>query len=347
MKKLYDQSSWVDLSLGTPHVFKEYLQNYMQDATPSRQVKLHELMPYNKTGLLPELETQIKKLHQKYHPNLFDSQSQIIVTNGATHALMALFHLASKQSDTVYIPAPFWFRLNSMAEMQGARLNHVNQGECAIITVPNNPDGALCPDKLHSFSHLWYDCVYNWPWYFKNSQNFPPTIWSNGFKPQAAVFSLSKFSGHCGSRIGWVVVNDQNLASFLGHYVEYDTSGVSVEAQIRAASVIDNFISNNLETKYHEILNQRKNELEIIIKKIYELTPNPLQSDELFIENGMFAWIKDRENVFGRVNVQGMDAHLCGGQKDFIRINLCASSEDWNEAIFRLNMFMLSVCDNI
>lgn len=351
MKNLYNmlfhEMKWnIDLSLGSPYVFKEYLQNYMQDAPVSRQLKIHELMPYNKSGLLPELEGQIRKLHKKYHPNMIDDNSQIIVTNGATHAIMAFFHLVSLDKiNNIFIPKPYWFRLPEMAKMQNSMTEHEKSSETALITIPNNPDGSIYCEDLSNFSNVWYDCVYNWPWYFKEGKNWPVTTLNNGQKPQAAIFSLSKFSGHCGTRIGWVIVNDNNLGKFLEHYVEYDTSGVSVEAQLRAASVMETFMSNNLDKKYQEILDERKKEFETVFKKIYEVTSKPLDSSDLSIDNGMFAWIKDKDEVLNKVGIIGMPGKKCGGEEGYLRINLCCSSESWNEAIFRLNNYIINICD--
>lgn len=354
MKSRYDsERGWdwtVDLSLGSPHVFKDYLQNYLKDAPASRPIKLHELMPYNKLGVLPELEEQIKKLHNKYHPEFINHNTKIIVSNGATHAIMALFHFASKQYLPLHIPAPFWFRLPDMATIQDLiltkEINDDVNSALAFLTVPNNPDGKLQKlDDVSKYKSVWYDCVYNWPWYFKNENAWPheaiPKL------PEVAIFSLSKFSGHCGTRIGWMLVNNPNLANFLENYIEYDTSGVSVEAQVRAAAVIKVFEENDLGPTYKSIVDTRKEELQTVLQKIQEMHGEHFNLKDISIENGMFAWVKDELNCFVSNDIAVMPGWKCGTDNKYVRINLCAEPCDWNEMIYRLNNYIVRKCDDL
>jgi len=354
MKNKYSaQMDWdwtIDLSLGSPYVFKDYLQNYLNDATPSRAIKLHELMPYNKLGVFPELEEQILRLHRKYHPNFINKNTKIVVSNGATHAIMALFHFASKQYLPMHVPAPFWFRLPDMATMQDLILTKEIHEEItsatALLTVPNNPDGKLqeLTDKS-KYKSVWYDCVYNWPWYFKNKNDWPHQAIPD--LPEVAIFSLSKFSGHCGTRIGWMVVNDPQLANFLENYIEYDTSGVSVEAQLRAASVIKTFEDNNLGDVYKHIVDKRKTELSTVLKKIQEVHGQEFNIKNFSIENGMFAWIKDELNCFVLNDIAVMPGWKCGADNKYVRVNLCAEPCDWDEMVYRLNNYIVRQCDNL
>lgn len=355
MKKTFDYNCAVmpiiDLSLGSPYIFKEYLENNTQSISPSKPIEFHDLMPYNKTGVLPVFEQQVISLHKKYHPNIINKDTQIVVTNGATHALMALFHLVAKgfKNNEIYIPSPFWFRLPAMAEMQNSKVVEHESATAALFTIPNNPDGIISYNNIKNYENVWFDCVYNWPWYFKDEKswkNVPFNQESNSL-PDAVIFSMSKFSGHCGSRVGWVVVNNSNIAAFLSNYVEYDTSGVSAEAQTRCAAIIETFLSSDISNSYQKILNERKQQFETVYKKIYELTDKPLTDKDVSIDAGMFAWVKDQYKVLQKNNILGMSGSQCGGPEDFVRINLCCSDDNWSKTMNRLNNFIIKACDFI
>lgn len=339
-----------DLLIGAPDLFKEYLQSSpgLFESGASKSIKMHELMPYNKTGILPELELQIRRLHEKYHPNIIMPGSKIVVSNGATHMLMALLALAADTYSSVYVPKPYWFRIPDMAKMQHANITDQIQTESQVqlITYPNNPDGKIL-GNFGSWPNVWYDAVYHWPWYFKNQSDWeknplPPI-------PEIAIFSLSKCTGHCGSRIGWAVINsDHHLANYLNSYVEYDTSGVSVEAQARAATVLEVFMEKDIGSEYKKLLDARKDELSGVLKKFADISGIEFNKENFSIDNGMFGWINDKHNSFLHSEINFMDGRKCGaGEKGFLRINLCASSENWNEAMFRLNMYLFNLCETI
>lgn len=339
-----------DLLIGAPDLFQEYLQanHDLFQTGASKSIKMHELMPYNKSGILPDLERQIIQLHKKYHPNLIRPETKIVVSNGATHMLMALLDFAASSYSSLYIPKPYWFRIPDMAKMQ-----HVNitdqfdlENQVKLITFPNNPDGRLINDyKNHP--HTWYDAVYHWPWYFHNESD-----WINNPLPsfsEVTLFSLSKCTGHCGSRIGWALVNsDHHMANYLNSYIEYDTSGVSVEAQARAATILETFIEKDIGAEYKKLLDARKDELRGVLKKFADIHGMQFNNENFMIDNGMFGWINDEYNTFLYSEINFMDGRKCGAdKKGFLRINLCASSQNWNEAMFRLNGYLFNLCETI
>ncbi|NBP16307.1 hypothetical protein EBU95_18300, partial [bacterium] len=160
---------------------------------------------------------------------------------------------------------------------------------------------------------------------------------------------LSKCTGHCGSRIGWALINsDHHLANYLNSYVEYDTSGVSVEAQARAATVLEVFMEKDIGREYKKLLDARKDELRGVLKKFADISGIEFNKENFSIDNGMFGWINDKHNAFLHSEINFMDGRKCGAdKKGFLRINLCASSEHWNEAMFRLNMYLFNLCETI
>ncbi|KAI4382465.1 hypothetical protein MLD38_008427 [Melastoma candidum] len=48
------------------------------------------------------------------------------------------------------------------------------------------------------------------------------------------LFTLSKCTGHAGTRIGWTIVKDKQVARRMVKYLELSSIGVSKESQLRA-----------------------------------------------------------------------------------------------------------------
>ncbi|KAI4382464.1 hypothetical protein MLD38_008427 [Melastoma candidum] len=52
------------------------------------------------------------------------------------------------------------------------------------------------------------------------------------------LFTLSKCTGHAGTRIGWTIVKDKQVARRMVKYLELSSIGVSKESQLRAVRIL-------------------------------------------------------------------------------------------------------------
>merc|ERR1712070_930605 len=109
-----------------------------------------------------------------------------------------------------------------------------------FVTSPNNPDGTMrtpycCTNSgsttigNSSFCQTVYDMAYLWP-------HFTPI--STPVAHDIMLFTLSKLTGHGGSRIGWAFVRNKVIARHMEEFITTMTLGVSHEAQLRAARLL-------------------------------------------------------------------------------------------------------------
>lgn len=105
-------------------------------------------------------------------------------------------------------------------------------GHIELVVSPNNPDGAIREAVLSSESgkgKAIHDLVYYWPQY---------TPITSPAAHDIMLFTMSKVSGHAGSRLGWALVKDGDVAKKMVYFVDRSTIGVSKDSQLRAAKIL-------------------------------------------------------------------------------------------------------------
>ena len=322
-----EENSFVDLRIGNTDLLKEML-GYSMAQLDFFQNEMLSGMDYNKEGPLESVKNVIKDLHDKYHPGLMTDKSKVVIGSGASQLISCFFHLNQKS----HIQSPFWLRTPILAKLHSSEvecredLKHIES--IKLITYPNNPDGSLFVGKN---KNDWYDCVYLWPWYFDNRNLYDNAVSNLTTAPRKAiVFSLSKMTGHCGTRFGWAIVEDEDTYKEICNYMEYESGGLGFDTQMKASQVIyhviyDNSWSSPLE-EVGRILIDRKKQLQIICqRKNWKYDQGP----------GMFGWItSNSENVFYDLQSMGILATTgskCGGSSSQIRLNLAVDSKTWNK----------------
>ncbi|KAI5312544.1 hypothetical protein L3X38_041717 [Prunus dulcis] len=100
-----------------------------------------------------------------------------------------------------------------------------------FVTSPNNPDGQLNKAIFQGpNAKAIYDRVYYWPHF---------TAIPAPADDELMIFSISKFTGHAGSRFGWAVVKDESVYKRMSEYIELSSLGVSRDAQLRASKLLN------------------------------------------------------------------------------------------------------------
>ncbi|KAJ6431122.1 hypothetical protein OIU84_018588 [Salix udensis] len=137
-----------------------------------------------------------------------------------------------------------------------------------VVTSPNNPDGAIREAVVsRGEGKLVYDLAYYWPQYTPITQPLDRDI---------MLFTFSKCTGHAGSRIGWALVKDKEVARKMTEYMQISSIGVSKESQIRAAKILGvlsegcqhfrTVDSENFFEYSHSILKERWERLRKVVK---------------------------------------------------------------------------------
>ncbi|KAI0522402.1 hypothetical protein KFK09_004781 [Dendrobium nobile] len=106
---------------------------------------------------------------------------------------------------------------------------HTTDPFIEVICSPNNPDGRLNTSVFKQITNNIHDLAYYWPQY---------TPITNAADYNIMLFSVSKSTGHAGSRLGWALVKDKEVARRMVQFVELGTIGVSKDSQLRAATVL-------------------------------------------------------------------------------------------------------------
>jgi hypothetical protein len=99
-----------------------------------------------------------------------------------------------------------------------------------LLNTPANPDGAHRTPAVTNTSKLIVDAVFNWPY-----QNRVPVV-ELDFPIQ--LYSMSKNTGHAGTRFGWALIQDDDVYQEALNHVGVTTLGISIDGQARAATIL-------------------------------------------------------------------------------------------------------------
>jgi L-tryptophan--pyruvate aminotransferase len=183
-----------------------------------------------------------------------------------------------------------------------------------------------------------FDVCYNWPQYLidRDGRSHSFTI-----KQDIMIFSLAKATGHAGTRIGWALVRDTQIARYMEDYIEYTTGGVSVEAQHKCLSLLNH--QNNLfrlGANHYTCFGVGKSILQSRWNDLY----NAWKTNKYTILNkyGMFVWCRGANNcnaaTFERATQTSViSGKICGSDNRYFRINIGCSEKNFEEFINRVN----------
>ncbi|KAK9087011.1 hypothetical protein Syun_029405 [Stephania yunnanensis] len=105
-----------------------------------------------------------------------------------------------------------------------------------FVTSPNNPDGRIMEPVLKGSSvKTIYDYAYYWPHY---------TGISTPVDTELMIFTISKLTGHAGSRFGWAFVKDRALYERMENYLDVNSIGSSHDTQLRALVLLKSVLKD-------------------------------------------------------------------------------------------------------
>ncbi|GJQ99122.1 L-tryptophan--pyruvate aminotransferase 1-like protein [Tanacetum coccineum] len=314
--------------------------------------------------LEPKLEESIKSLHGAVGNAVTDGYS-IVVGTGSSQLLQAVLYAVTSHDQAnpinVVSAAPYYSSYPEIMDLVksglykwGGDAHGFDKDEpyVELVTSPNNPNGVIRGAVVNREGGiLVHDLAYYWPQY---------TPITSSLESDIMLFTASKCTGHAGSRIGWALVKDKEVAKKMTKYMEVTTIGVSKESQLRVAKILqvvadgckrfgspdgDNFFEfgQKMMAKRWEILRQS-------VKKtqMFTLPKFPLQQCNYFGHVTQaypaFAWIKckegteDCEKLFRGHKILTRGGSRFGSDPAFVRVSMMSKDEEFNLFIDRLSM---------
>ncbi|KAK3028199.1 hypothetical protein RJ639_039482 [Escallonia herrerae] len=289
---------FINLDHGDPTMFESYWRK-MGDKCTVVIAGSDSLSYFAETKNLcwflePKLEEAIKGLHRAVG-NAAADDHHVVVGTGSSQLILAALYALCPQDElkpvSVVSAVPYYSSYPEMTDFLrsglykwagDAQTLDTDGPYIELVTSPNNPDGVTREAIVvnRGRGKLVHDLAYYWPQY---------TPISHPADYDVMLFTASKCTGHAGSRIGWALVRDKDVARKITKFIELSTIGVSKESQLRAAKVLgaisdscqrsgplefDNFFecSKNL-------LAERWDKLRDVVKRsdIFSLPEYPLQ----------------------------------------------------------------------
>jgi len=190
--------------------------------------------------LEPGLDHEVRRLHRLVGNAAVDGY-HVLVGTGSTQLFMAALYALSPPAAapmSVVSTAPYYssypavtdFLQSGLFRWAGDAGSFTGDTYIELVCSPNNPDGAIREAVLSSESGVAvHDLAYYWPQYTAITRRADHDI---------MLFTVSKSTGHAGTRIGWALVKDRDVAKKMTKFIELNTIGVSKDSQLRAATVL-------------------------------------------------------------------------------------------------------------
>ncbi|KAB2621032.1 tryptophan aminotransferase-related protein 4-like [Pyrus ussuriensis x Pyrus communis] len=322
----------------------------------------------DKSSMSAELENHIRRVHAIVG-NAVTEGRYIVFGAGSTHLLnAALYALSSDNFNSspasVLVSVPYYKLYQTQAEFFRS-LDFKFEGDAALfqnisddtanvieyVTSPNNPDGQLKKAMFQGpNAKAIYDRVYYWPHF---------TAIPAPADDDLMIFSISKFTGHAGTRFGWAVVKDESVYQRMETYIQLSSFGVSRDTQLRAlklmnvvletrAKEIFEFGFDNLKKRWEKLSSTLRLSNRFSLQKIAPQYCTYFQ--KIRVPSPAYAWVKcEREedkDCYGvlqqEANVYGRRGSLFGAEDRYVRLALIRSEDDFDILLQRLNHLVLA-----
>ncbi|RDX93244.1 Tryptophan aminotransferase-related protein 4, partial [Mucuna pruriens] len=225
-----------------------------------------------------------------------------------------------------------------------------------FVASPTNPDGKLTKGVLEGPNiRTIYDLAYYWP-------HFTPI--PSPANEDVMLFTISKLTGHAGSRFGWAIIKDEAIYQKMLTYLELNTVGVSRDTQLRALKLLDVVLEevDGRETIFqfaYTIMKDRWARLKQIISKSKHFSlqkhsshyctffkrvrdPSPVKYFGFDFLTA-HAWLKcEREQdmncneILDAAGINGYQGSVFGADNRYVRLSITGSQDDFEILINKL-----------
>ncbi|KAL0361822.1 UNVERIFIED_CONTAM: Tryptophan aminotransferase-related protein 4 [Sesamum radiatum] len=308
-----------------------------------------------------ELEDHIRRVHAVAR-NAVTKGKHIIFGGGSTQLLAAAVYalsinlsmpaevVAASPAYPVYKTQTDFFQ-NTHFEYDGDALLLKNSSDTTanvieFVTSPNNPDGNLREAVVSQGASVKaiYDHAYYWPHF---------TAIPAPTNQDVMIFTISKLTGHAGSRLGWAFVKDEDVYQKMQSYIEQAELGIAREAQLRALKLMKAILHADgreiFEYAYKKMSDRWRKLSDIVsLSKRFSIQEIPPLFCNFFEKvrgpSPAYAWLKcERKEdtnctaVLRAANIIGRAGSLFNVEERYVRLSLLKSDDHFNLLLLRLD----------
>lgn len=284
--------------------------------------------------------------------------------NAAVHALSCSTANSSSSTPAFVVASlPFYsayqaqtkFFESAKFEFKGDASKWINNSDGSkntlieFVTSPNNPDSQLKKAVLKEGPSVKtiHDHAYYWP-------HFTPI--PSPANEDLMLFTISKLTGHAGSRFGWALVKDKEVHQKMVDYVKISTIGVSHDTQLRVLKLLKAIVDDGGREIFefgHTTMRERWLRLNATISassrfSLQDITPQFCTFyQRVTAPSPAYAWLKcEREEdqdcyqVLKEGGVLGRKGPSFGVQDRYVRLSLLKSNDDFDLLLHNLQIFI-------
>ncbi|CAM6113929.1 unnamed protein product [Calypogeia fissa] len=256
-----DNGCTVDAYQGDPTMFEDYWLHNGDESSTTEIFGWQQLSYYANSKQFFFVQTQLDQVIRRLHDvvgNAVTDGRHIVIGVGSTQLLQAaLYALSSPPSlgsstttpmsvvseapyysaypmQTDYLKSGLYRWAGDAAKFKQSTSEVDEAAYIELITSPSNPTGEIRKAVVNGTRGvLVHDLAYYWPHYV------PITAPADD---DLMLFTMSKNTGHAGTRIGWAIVKDLDVAKRMAKFIELNSIGVSKDAQIRSTQILRSVI---------------------------------------------------------------------------------------------------------
>ncbi|CAL5332928.1 unnamed protein product [Camellia sinensis] len=310
-----------------------------------------------------ELEKHIRKLHERVG-NAVTEGRFIVFGVGSTQLLNVAVHALSNSSSPAGVVAtiPFYPAYKSQTNFfrsmdykfvgdtsMWKNTSDVNMNMIEFVTSPNNPDGQLKKAVLRGSSvKTIHDHAYYWPHF---------TAIPAPTDEDLMLFTLSKLTGHAGSRFGWALIKDEEVYERMLKYTDQISFGVSHDTQLIALQQLKAIFQGNNGSDIFEFgFTTMRKRWEILSKALSESNRFSIQKIEpqfctfyqqLRGPSPAYAWLKcerdEEEDCYEVLRENGIISRrgsVYGAERRYVRLSLIKTQDDFDLLMLRFNSLL-------
>jgi len=339
-----------------------------------RNIKISQLVEEHSEYCLygiPELEELVREMHQRIAPRQKNAGCHLVFGLGAMNLLNASLYATSMYHNVRKNPLhldplplhegempPSWVNIDRLyvtqqlpAYLELKKSLHTGLGLFAswvdfplhdtvpqenlveYVTSLNNPNGVE-REAATQAHYIINDRVNHMPMFYTDEPaRYAQITLENDW---ISIFSLSKFLGFSGSRVGYAFVRDAEIAHYMKYYITLNTHGLAIEGHLRCIAALRYLMQHSF---LESFIQWYVSELQKRWQQLRQVLHDPKM--ELLNTQAGNAWIhihgenaekylRDKYNILATYGTE------YGVSAEFVRVNLLGKQNEFDELLYRL-----------